>query len=325
MTESVVATGPVPTLLAPGFGAGRTEAERAAATDHRNDWNSREDSVAAQSFWVETGRRFLENRTGVVAAVIVLLLVISAILAPLISPDDPLIGIPRQRLQNFGSPGHLLGTDEQGRDMVARILYGGRLSLLAGFVPTVAAAVVGTVIGVAAGVLRGAVQTVLMRFMDMLYAFPAILLAIAVGASLGPGLTNTIIAVTIVYIPPVARVAEAATRRVVTAEFVEAARLSGAGTVRIARTQILPNVLNDIIVYASGLVGVAMIIAASLSFLGLGSPPPAPEWGYMLNSLRGALYDTPLVAILPGFMIFLTSVAFNLASDALREAMDSRL
>jgi peptide/nickel transport system permease protein len=112
---------------------------------------------------------------------------------------------------------------------------------------------------------------------------------------------------------------------VVVQEFIEAAHLSGAGRLRIARTQILPNVLNDIIVYASGLVGVAMIIAASLSFLGLGSPPPAPEWGYMLNSLRGSLYTTPLVTIVPGFFIFLTSVAFNMASDALREAMDSRL
>jgi peptide/nickel transport system permease protein len=164
-----------------------------------------------------------------------------------------------------------------------------------------------------------------MRAMDMLYAFPAILLAIAVGASLGAGLTNTIIAVTIVFIPPVARVAESATRRVVVQEFVEAARLSGAGRLRVARSQVLPNVLNDVIVYASGLVGVAMIIAASLSFLGLGSAPPAPEWGYMLNSLRGMVSVAPLVAIVPGFFIFLTSVAFNLASDALREAMDSRL
>lgn len=316
---------PTPRLLPAGFGGSRSAAERATANDLREDWNAQQDAVVSQSFWIQTGRRFLENKTGVVAAVIVLLLILSAILAPVLSPYDPLIGIPRQRLENWGSPGHLLGTDEQGRDMIARILYGGRLSLLAGFAPTVAAAVVGTMIGVTAGMVGGAVQTVLMRFMDMLYAFPAILLAIAVGASLGPGLTNTIIAVSIVYVPPVARVAESATRRVITAEFIEAARLSGAGRFRIARSQILPNVLNDIIVYASGLVGVAMIIAASLSFLGLGSAPPAPEWGYMLNSLRGALYDTPLVAILPGFMIFLTSVAFNLASDALREAMDSRL
>ncbi|HEY9291405.1 MAG TPA: ABC transporter permease [Microlunatus sp.] len=314
-----------PRLLPGTFGAERTAPERTVAADHQEAWNRVEDGVAGQSFWIQTGRRFLDNKGGVVATVIVLALIISAALAPVLSPYDPLVGVPRQRLQDFGSPGHLLGTDEQGRDMLARILYGGRLSLLAGFLPTVLASVIGTAIGVAAGMIGGGMQTALMRFMDMLYAFPAILLAIAVGASLGPGLTNTIIAVTIVYVPPVARVAESATRRVMSAEYIESARLSGAGMFRIARTQILPNVMGEIIVYASGLVGVAMIIAASLSFLGLGSAPPAPEWGYMLNSLRGALYDTPLVAILPGFMIFLTSVAFNLASDALREAMDSRL
>lgn len=323
MTESAAV--PVPTLLPPAFGRDSTEEQRGQARQRAEEWNAVASTVVAQSFWRETGRRFLTNRTGVVATAILILLVLGAIFAPLLTPYDPLVGRPVERLQNLGAPGHPLGTDEQGRDLLARVLYGGRLSLLAGFAPTVAAALVGTIIGVTAGMVRGIVGTVLMRIMDMLYAFPAILLAIAVGASLGPGLTNTIIAVSIVFVPPVARVAESATRRVITREFVEAARLSGAGPVTIARTQILPNVLNDIIVYASGLVGVAMIIAASLSFLGLGSAPPAPEWGYMLNSLRGAITRTPLVTMVPGFFIFVTSVAFNLASDALREAMDSRL
>jgi peptide/nickel transport system permease protein len=312
-------------VMGPRFGHGTSRQERAEATRRSEEWNAVEQSVAAESFWAGTLRRFMANRVGVLATVIVLLLVLGAVLAPLLSPYDPLVGRPIERLQNIGSPGHLLGTDEQGRDMLSRVLYGGRLSLLAGFVPAITAAFVGTVVGVSAGMVRGVVGTVLMRAMDMLYAFPAILLAIAVGASLGPGLTNTIIAVTIVFVPPVARVAEAATRRVVVQEFVEAARLSGASPMRVARTQILPNVLNDIVVYASGLVGVAMITAASLSFLGLGSAPPAPEWGYMLNSLRGVVSVAPLVAIVPGVFIFLTTVAFNMASDALREAMDSRL
>ncbi|MCW2802130.1 MAG: peptide/nickel transport system permease protein [Propionibacteriaceae bacterium] len=315
----------VPVLLPTGFGSDVSNADREEARRRRDEWNAVDQSVRSQSFWRDTGKRFLQNKTGVAAAATVLLLALAAIFAPWLTPYDPLLGEPTDRLQNIGSPGHILGTDEQGRDMWARVLYGGRLSLAAGFIPTVVAAVVGTIIGVTSGMLRGVVGTVLMRFMDMLYAFPAILLAIAVGSSLGPGLTNTIIAVTIVFIPPVARVAEQATRRVVVQEFIEAAHLSGASRFRIARSQILPNVLNDIIVYASGLVGVAMIIAASLSFLGLGSAPPAPEWGYMLNSLRGSLYTTPLVTIVPGFFIFLTSVAFNMASDALREAMDSRL
>jgi peptide/nickel transport system permease protein len=314
-----------PTLLDKNFAAGTTAADRAHAARRRDEWNAARTSERSRSFWQATLSRFLTNKVGIVAAGIVVLLVLGAILAPLLTAADPLLGKPLDRLQNVGSPGHLLGTDEQGRDMLARVLYGGRLSLLAAFVPTLGAALIGTTIGVTSGILRGAVGTVLMRAMDMLYAFPAILLAIAVGASLGPGLTDTIIAVTIVFVPPVARVAESATRRVATQEYVEAARLSGAGRFRIARTQVLPNVLNDVIVYSSGLVGVAMIIAASLSFLGLGSAPPAPEWGYMLNSLRGMVSVAPLVAIVPGFFIFLTSVAFNLASDALREAMDSRL
>lgn len=291
----------------------------------RDQWFAAEQSVRGESFWAGTVRRFLTNKTAVAATVILLLLVLACIGAPLLTSQDPLLGVPSQRLLEVGTGGHILGTDEQGRDMLTRILYGGRLSLVAGFVPTVLAMIIGTIIGTTAGMSRGPVGTALMRTMDMLYAFPAILLAIAVGASLGPGLLNTIIAVTIVYIPPIARVAESATKRVVTKEYVEAARLSGANMLRIVRSQILPNVLNDIIVYASGLVGVAMIIAASLSFLGLGSQPPAPEWGYMLNSLRGAIYSVPLVAIVPGIFIFIASVTFNMASDGLREAMDTRL
>lgn len=309
----------------PGAGTVPTAESRVAAERLRESWFAQEESVRSQSFWRETGRRFLHNKVGVGAAAVVLLLALAAIFAPLLTSYDPLVGNPSDRLLGVFTDGHILGTDEQGRDMLARILYGGRLSLVAGFVPTLVAALIGTTIGITAGMVGGVLGSALMRTMDVLYAFPAILLAIAVGASLGPGLTNTLIAVSIVFIPPIARVAESATRRVVSREYIEAARLTGAPRIRIARTQVLPNVLNEIIVYSSGLVGVAMITAASLSFLGLGSPPPAPEWGYMLNSMRGALYVEPLVAVIPGIFIFLASVAFNMASDALREAMDSRL
>lgn len=295
------------------------------ADARREAWYAAELGVEARSFWAETRRRFLTNKVGVAAALVLLLLVVSSFAAPLLSSHDPLVGDPTNRLRPVFSDGHLLGTDEQGRDMLSRLLHGGRLSLTAAFVPTLAATVIGTLIGAWAGFVRGAVGSLLMRVMDMLYAFPAILLAIAVGASLGPGLTNAIVAVTIVFIPPIARVAESSARTVATQEYMEAARLSGAGRFTLVRTQLLPNVLNHIIVYASGLVGVAMIIAASLSFLGLGSQPPTPEWGYMLNSLRGSIYVAAGVAVLPGVLIFVTSVAFNLASDALREAMDARL
>jgi peptide/nickel transport system permease protein len=291
----------------------------------REAWYAQDVEVDARPFWAETWRRFRGNWVGVLSLAVLILLVGSAVLAPLLTSQDPLVGQPLDRLKGLFSPGHPLGTDEMGRDMLARLLYGGRMSLIAGFLPTLVATLVGTLIGTWAGFVQGAVGTVLMRLMDMLYAFPAILLAIAVSAALGPGLTNAIVAVTIVFIPPVARVAEQATRSVVVQEYMEAARLSGAGRFKLLRTQLLPNVMNDIVVYASGLVGVAMVIAASLSFLGLASQPPTPEWGYMLEGLRGSIYLAPLLVVLPGIFIFVTSVAFNTFSDALREAMNTRL
>jgi peptide/nickel transport system permease protein len=309
------------TVIAPGAAPSGTPS---TVDEYREAWAAQDLGIESRSFWAETFHRFLRNKLGVVSAGVLLLLVVGAIFAPLITRADPLVGNPVERLRPLFSSGHPLGTDEQGRDMLARVLYGGRLSLIAAFVPTVAATVIGTFIGMWSGFLRGRVGSLIMRAVDMLYAFPAILLAIAVGASLGPGLKNTIIAVTIVFIPPIARVADSATRTVVLQEYMEAARLSGAGRWRLLRTQLLPNVLNQIIVYASGLVGVSMIIAASLSFLGLGSQPPAPEWGYMLNSMRGSIYVAPAVVVIPGIFIFITSVAFNTAADSLRESMDAR-
>jgi peptide/nickel transport system permease protein len=206
--------------------------------------------------------------------------------------------------------------------MLARLLYGGQLSLLAGFAPVLVATAIGTALGAFAGYVGGPVRAMFMRSLDMFYALPAILLAIAIGASLGPGLLNVIISVSIVYVAPIARVAESATRRAMVDEYIEAAHLSGAGTPSILFTQLLPNIFNPIFVYAAGLVGLSMIIASSLSFLGLGSRPPTPEWGYMLNALRPTIYVNPWVVALPGVMIFVTSIAFNTLSDAIRDAMD---
>jgi len=316
---------PAASRLPTSFHQPRDPRDVAAAAELRDRWLAAEQSAQSQSFWSATGRRFLENRTGVAAAGVLLLLVVASVLAPLLTPYDPLSGVAQDRLAPPFSPGHLLGSDEQGRDLLSLILHGGRLTLLAAFVPTIAATVIGTAIGLTAAMAGGWVQTVLMRGMDMLYAFPAVLLAIAISASLGPGLSNALISTAVVSVPPVARVAESATRRVVTTEYVEAARLTGARPARIATQQVLPNVLNDVVVYASSLVGVSMLIAASLSFLGLGSLPPAPEWGYMLNSMRGSISVAMVNVLIPGLFIFLTSVCFNLASDALREASDSRI
>jgi peptide/nickel transport system permease protein len=312
MTQAVT-----PVLLHPGFGAGVPVEARARAAELRDEWDAVDQNVDAQSFWKETGKRFLANKVGVAAAGVVLLLVIGAVFAPLITSADPLVGEPTHRLQNVGSPGHFLGTDEQGRDVWARVLYGGRLSLLAGFVPTIGAAVIGTIIGVTSGMLRGVVGTVLMRFMDVLYAFPAILLAIAIGAALGPGVKNAIVSLSIVLVAPIARVAESEVLRLRSADFMEAARVSGASWPVIAVRQVLPNIAPPLIVYCTSLIGLSIVYAGGLSFLGLGVVPPDADWGSMLNDLRQNLYDRPLLSLIPAAAIFLASVGFNVLGDGL--------
>jgi peptide/nickel transport system permease protein len=285
-------------------------------------WNEVEALIAPRSYFDEARSRFLRNKTGLIALAILVLLILSAVFAPLLTHYDPIAGTVSARLEPIGTRGHILGTDELGRDMLARLLYGGRLSLAAGLAPVLISALIGTAIGATAGYVRGWLGSGLMRVMDMLYAFPPILLAVAIGASLGPGLASIIIALSIVRVPTIARVAEAATHKVVLMEYIEAARLSGASTYKIITSQLLVNIFNPIFVYVSSLVGLSIIIAASLTFLGLGPRPPAPEWGYMLNSLRGSIYVDPWVAALPGLFIFITSVAFNTLADAIRDALD---
>ncbi len=285
-------------------------------------WKDRDVPAEPESYLQAARRRFLKSKVGLGALAVLMSLVMTAVFAPVLTTHDPTVGVATERLQGIGSSGHILGTDEQGRDMLTRLFYGGRLSLIAGLVPVVVATLIGTTLGSLSGFLGGWVAAVIMRTMDMFYAFPTVLLAIAVSASLGPGLTNVIIAMTVVYIAPLARVAEAATRRVRVAEFIEAARLTGASTPTIIRTQILANIFSPIFVYASGLVGLSIVIAASLSFLGLGVSPPSPEWGFMLNSLRGTIYVNPWVAALPGLFIFLTSISFNMLADAIRDSLD---
>jgi peptide/nickel transport system permease protein len=285
-------------------------------------WRDLDVPAAPESYLQAARRRFMGNRVGLASLGVLLLLALTAIFAPLLTAYDPNIGAASDRLFHIGAAGHPLGTDEQGRDMLTRLLYGGRLSLLAGLTPVIIATTIGTALGALAGYLGGWVSAAIMRTMDMFYAFPAVLLAIAISASLGPGLTNVIIAMTVIYIAPLARVAESATRKVQVAEFIEAARLTGASTPRIIVTQVLANIFSPVFVYASGLVGLSIVIAASLSFLGLGVKPPAPEWGYMLNALRGTIYVNPWVAALPGLFIFITSISFNMLADAVRDALD---
>jgi peptide/nickel transport system permease protein len=278
-----------------------------------------------RGYWRNVWARLREDRIAVVVLVVLVAIILSAILAPLLTPHDPLKTSVLQRLKPIGTPGHWLGTDEIGRDLWARMVYGGRLSLLCGVLPVAVALVVGGTLGILAGFAGGVVNSAIMRAMDVLYAFPSILLAIAICGILGSGIRNTILALSVTFIPPMVRISEAVTTQVRSLDFVEAARASGSRIALILRYHILNNVLGPILVYATSLISISIILASGLSFLGLGVSPPSPEWGLMLNNLRPALWVNPLVAALPGVMIFLTSMAFNLTSDSIRQAMDVRL
>jgi peptide/nickel transport system permease protein len=278
-----------------------------------------------RGYWRNVWARLREDRIAVVVLVVLVAIILSAILAPLLTSHDPLKTSVLQRLKPIGTPGHWLGTDEIGRDLWARMVYGGRLSLLCGVLPVAIALVVGGTLGILAGFAGGVVNSAIMRAMDVLYAFPSILLAIAICGILGSGIRNTILALSVTFIPPMVRISEAVTTQVRSLDFVEAARASGSRIALILRYHILNNVLGPILVYATSLISISIILASGLSFLGLGVSPPSPEWGLMLNSLRPALWVNPLVPALPGVMIFLTSMAFNLTSDSIRQAMDVRL
>lgn len=273
-------------------------------------------------YWRGVVRRFARDPVAVGALLVVLLLVAIAVAAPWISPADPFASSMLKRLRPIGSEGYLLGSDELGRDMLSRLMLGGRLSLFMGITPVIAAFVIGSAIGILAGYAGGAVNSVIMRTIDVFYAFPSVLLAIALSGALGAGVGNALLSLTVVFVPQIARVAESVTTQVRARDFVEAARASGAGALTIVRVHVLGNVLGPIFVYATSLISVSMILASGLSFLGLGVKPPEPEWGLMLNTLRTAIYTQPWVAALPGVMIFITSISFNLLSDGLRSAMD---
>lgn len=282
-------------------------------------------SIVQRTYWQNVGLRLIRDPFTVACAAVLVLIAGAALFAPWLGLPDPAQSNSTNRLLPMGSPGHLLGTDELGRDMLSRLIYGGRLSLMMGVLPVLIALAVGGVLGLAAGFMGGRINMLIMRTTDVFYAFPSILLAVAIAGALGAGIGNALLAITIVFIPPITRVTESVTTQVRGMDFVEAARASGATSFAIIRTHILGNVLGPIFVYATVLVSVSIVISAGLSFIGLGASPPAAEWGLMLNTLRESIFLAPLNAVLPGFMIFITSMCFNLISDGLRSAMDVRL
>ena len=278
--------------------------------------------VRSRGYWSGVGRRLLRDPVAMICAALLVLLLLTVIFADLLPLASHTSGSMISRLKPIGTPGHPLGTDELGRDMLARLVYGGRLSLMLGLLPVIFAFVIGTGLGVTAGYVGGFLNTAIMRTADVFFAFPSILLAIAISGALGAGIVNSLVSLTIVFIPPITRVAESVTTSIRSLEYVDAARISGAGPLTVVRVHVLGNVMGPIFVYATSLTSVSMILAAGLSFLGLGVKPPQPEWGLMLNTLRTAIYIDPVLAALPGAMIFITSLCLNLFSDGLRSAMN---
>ena len=279
---------------------------------------------ASRGYWTSAMLRFTRDPVAMGAALMVLLLIGMALFGPWLAPADPYQSSMLKRLKPIGTEGLPFGSDELGRDMLSRLIVGARLSLFIGLTPVMLAFVIGTVIGLLAGYAGGWTNSAIMRTIDVFYAFPSVLLAIALSGALGAGIFNSLVSLTIVFIPPIARVAESVTTQVRTRDYVESARATGANAFTIVRVHVLGNVLGPIFVYATSLIAVSMILASGLSFLGLGVKPPEPEWGLMLNTLRTAIYTQPWVAALPGAMIFITSIAFNMLSDSLRAAMDNK-
>ncbi|WP_186417493.1 ABC transporter permease [Bosea sp. CS1GBMeth4] len=282
-------------------------------------------ATRVRSYWQNVGYRLRYDYVTLIFAFAIVLIVAMAVFAPWIAPKDPYKTSMAFRLRPVGFRDFYLGTDELGRDILSRLIHGGRMSLLMGVVPVVFATLIGGFLGVLAGFIGGRLNMAIMRTMDVFYAFPSILLAVAISGAMGGGMMNGIVALTLVFIPPLCRIAETATSQVRGLDFVEAARATGGSTPSIIATHILGNVLGPIFIYASGLVSVSILIASGLSFLGLGVEPPHPDWGLMLSTLRQSIYVNPIVCALPGVMIFVTSLAFNMLSDGLRQAMDVRL
>ena len=279
-----------------------------------------------QEFW----HYFKRNKGAVVGLVYVVIVLFIAIFANWIAPYNPaeqfrdaLLAPPAW--QEGGSMAHLLGTDDVGRDVLSRLMYGARLSLLVGCLVVVLSLIMGVILGLIAGFYEGWPDRIIMRISDVLFAFPGILLAIGIVAILGGGMLNVVAAVAIFSIPAFARLVRANVLSLKTQTYVEAARSLGISDTMLLFRHILPGTISSIVVYFSMRIGTSIITAASLSFLGLGAQPPTPEWGAMLNAARADMVNAPHIAIIPSIAIFLTVLAFNLLGDGLRDALDPKI
>ncbi len=298
-----------------------------------------EREVRGRSLRQDALRQLVRHPTGILGMGILLVFLVVTVFAPLLRADDPMRGNLRLRsipptwtleqtdldargLQRWSYP---MGTDVQGRDMMARVLYGGRISLRIGLQAVAMAALLGTILGLIAGFFGGWIDTFIVWLVDILLAFPGILLAIAIVAALGQSLTNALIAISITYVPVYIRVIRAVTLSLRESEYVNAARSLGAGPARIIREHVLPNGLSPLMVQLTLSIGTAILDVAALGFLGLGARPPTPEWGSMISDGFGRFRVAPWLSIFPGIAIFFSVVGFNLLGDAIRDVLDPRL
>ena len=270
-------------------------------------------------------QRFLANRWAIAGAVVVLVVVVAAMLAPFLPLRDPNGTQPARRLSPLFAPGYVLGADHLGRDLLSRVIWGARVSLLVGVLSTALAVSVGTTVGLAAGYYGGRADLVMMRAIDILMAFPYILLAIALVAALGPGLVNAMIAVAVVNISFYARGVRSAVLLLREQEFIVGARAAGATEGRILRRHVLPNILAPILVFVAMNIGWMITETAGLSFIGLGAQPPSADWGTILADGRQFITVASHVAAIPGLALFILVLGLNLAGDGLRDAFDPRL
>jgi peptide/nickel transport system permease protein len=269
-------------------------------------------------------RQLLRNRRAVVGAILLLLIIGLAVFAPYVTKYDPAKQNMRNRLQP-PSKEHILGTDQFGRDIYSRVVYGARLSLRVGFLSISLALVVGSALGLIAGYYGGILDNIIMRFIDILLALPGFLLALSIVAALGPGLENVILAIGVSYIPSFARMMRSSVLAIRELDYVDAAEALGARDLRIILGHIVPNAVNPIIVMTTLSLAGAILSAAGLSFLGMGAQPPTPEWGSMIATSRPFIRVSHWAVTIPGLAIFITVMSLNLVGDGLRDALDPRL
>ncbi len=268
---------------------------------------------------------FKRSRSATLGMMLVIIIAMVALLAPHISPHDPLAVDMTIRREPPGTPGYLLGTDNMGRDLLSRIIWGSRISIQVGIVATGIGIALGTVMGLLAGFYRGIIETLLLRFIDILICFPTLLLALAIVAILGPAIRNVMVAVGVTQAPRFARIVRASVLSVREMEYVESANALGASSLRVMFRHLLPNALTGAVVFATLSVGAAILTEATLSFLGLGVPPPTPTWGNIVAEGRRFLLDSPWITVFPGLAIMVTVFGFNFFGDGLRDALDPRL